>query len=99
MDSCKDCIHVKNITEKLETHEEIVRENTKRLNKLERRVDVSDEKLNQIYTLLGELKISIDGIKKSIEEKNDRLPKFVYAVAGTALGSIISGVVVWLVIR
>ena len=85
----------------------------KRLDKTENRTDLNttdiqtlkenkatnDEKFDRVFYLLGELKSSIDSIGKTLKEKNERLPNMVYSVGGVIIGSVFSGMMVWLLTK
>jgi len=59
----------------------------------------NDEKFEHIFRLLGDLKDSIGDIGKILKEKNERLPNLVYSISGVVIGSIMSGVIVWLITK
>lgn len=77
--------HIKQFDRQVEINADFER----RLSAVERRLDVSDEKFKQIFQKLDE----IIGILK---QNQSRLPNLVWGVAGTALGSSVVGVIMWL---
>lgn len=92
--NCKDCFQVKALEERIKKCEKILDikgDNfEERINALERRVDVSDEKFKQVFERL-------DTIISILERRDERLPNLVWGVAGTVTGSIICGVIMWLI--
>ena len=66
--------------------------NTADIQKLQIDKGVSDEKIDQVFKILKE-------IKDAIQVKNERLPNFIYSVGGAIAGGTIVGVLLWLITR
>ena len=90
---------IQTLTDRLEKTEKKTDINTSDIQKLKENKATSDEKFDRIFSLLGDLKDSIDEIQKAIKEKNERLPTLVYSVAGMVIGGSLSGLVVWLITK
>jgi hypothetical protein len=87
---CIDCVQAKTLGERLDRLSEKV---TKfedgfdfRIQTLEKQVAVSDEKFKQIFEKLDKIILILD-------KQADRIPNFVWGVAG----AIVSGVFMWLI--
>lgn len=87
---CIDCVQAKTLGERLDRLSEKV---TKcedgfdfRIQTLEKQVAVSDEKFKQIFEKLDKIILILD-------KQADRIPNFVWGVAG----AIFSGVIMWLI--
>lgn len=90
---------IKTLSERMNNTEKETQNNTKELQALKENKATNDERFDRVFYLLGELKNSIDEIGKSLKEKNDRLPNMVFAVVGTVMGSVTTGVILWLITR
>jgi len=87
---CIDCVQAKALSERMDRLSEKV---TKfedgfdfRIQTLEKQVAVSDEKFKQIFEKLDKIILILD-------KQADRIPNFVWGVAG----AIFSGVIMWLI--
>jgi len=87
---CIDCVQAKALSERMDRLSEKV---TKcedgfdfRIQTLEKQVAVSDEKFKQIFEKLDKIILILD-------KQADRIPNFVWGVAG----AIVSGVFMWLI--
>lgn len=87
------------IIDRLDKTEAKTDKNTEDINHLQRNKASNDQKFERVFELLGELKESMGKIEKAISRKNDRLPTMMYSVAGVIAGSVISGVIMWIVTR
>lgn len=90
---------IKTLEDRLHKTEKKTDINTSDIQSLKENKASSDEKFDRIFSLLGDLKNSIDEIQKAIKEKNDRLPTLVYSVAGMVIGGSLSGLIVWLLTK
>jgi chromosome segregation ATPase len=90
---------IKTIEDRLHKTEKKTDTNTSDIQSLKENKVSSDEKFERIFSLLADLKESIDNIQKSIEKKNDRLPTLVYSIAGMIIGGSLSGIIVFLLTR
>ena len=89
-ENCKDCIQARLVGEQLDRLSEKVakceEDFDRRIHTLEKQVAVSDEKFKQIFEKL-------DKIIMILDKQADRIPNFVWGVAG----AIFSGVIMWLI--
>ena len=90
---------IKILSDRLDKTEKKTDINASDIQKLKENKVSSDEKFDRIFSLLGDLKDSIDEIQKAIKEKNERLPTLVYSVAGMVIGGSLSGMLVWLITK
>jgi len=90
---------IKILSDRLDKTEKKTDINASDIQKLKENKASSDEKFDRIFSLLGDLKDSIDEIQKAIKEKNERLPTLVYSVAGMVIGGSLSGMLVWLITK
>lgn len=85
-DSCKDCLLVKALDERVEKMEESCIDHRGRINALEKAVAVNDEKFKQVFEKL-------DKIIAILDKNSERLPNFVWGIAG-AVGA---GMLLWFI--
>jgi len=90
---------IKILSDRLDKTEKKTDINASDIQKLKENKVSSDEKFDRIFSLLGDLKDSIDEIQKAIKEKNERLPTLFYSVAGMVIGGSLSGMLVWLITK
>ncbi len=87
---CIDCVQAKTLGERLDRLSEKVTRCEDgfdfRIQTLEKQVAVSDEKFKQIFEKLDKIILILD-------KQADRIPNFVWGVAG----AIFSGVIMWLI--
>ena len=87
---CIDCVQAKTLGERLDRLSEEVAKREGgfdfRIQTLEKQVAVSDEKFKQIFEKLDKIILILD-------KQADRMPNFVWGVAG----AIVSGVFMWLI--
>ena len=87
-DDCKDCAYVSTLDERLKNLEIKVgmcEDNfDTRIHELEKHIAVSDEKFKQIFEKL-------DKIIMILDKQADRIPNFVWGVAG----AVLTGVLMW----
>lgn len=87
---CIDCVQAKTLGERLDRLSEKVAKCEDgfdcRIQTLEKQVAVSDEKFKQIFEKLDKIILILD-------KQADRIPNFVWGVAG----AIVSGVFMWLI--
>ena len=87
---CIDCVQAKTLGERLDRLSEKVGKCEEdfdyRIHLLEKQVAVSDEKFKQIFEKLDKIILILD-------KQADRIPNFVWGVAG----AIFSGVIMWLI--
>jgi hypothetical protein len=92
MADCKDCLNMKNLSERLDEVKRIVDDKgdmfETRITKLERKSDVNDERFDRVFEKLDDI-ISI------LKERSGRLPTLVWTVGGMVLGGVFVGVVMW----
>lgn len=89
-ESCKNCIHATTMDERmkrLEVKVEICDDSfNQRIHAIETKIAVTDERLKSIEQKLNEVILML-------KQNSDRLPNFVWGVAG----AILAGVVMWLI--
>ncbi len=84
--SCKDCLLVKALDERVEKVEESCIDHRGRIVALEKAVAVNDEKFKQVFEKL-------DKIIAILDKNSERLPNFVWGIAG-AVGA---GLLLWFI--
>ena len=85
-DSCKDCLLVKALDERVEKMEESCIDNQGRIVALEKAVAVNDEKFKQIFEKL-------DKIIAILDKNSERLPNVVWGI----IGAVGAGVVLFFI--
>lgn len=90
---------IKQLENRADDHENDIKGNSKDIQRLKENKATNDEKFERVFQLLGELKNSVDNVVKSLKERNERLPNAVYAISGAVVGSVMSGVILWLITK
>jgi hypothetical protein len=87
-ENCKDCIQAKTLGERLDWLSEKVckceDDFDRRIQVMEKQIAVSDEKFKQIFEKLDKIILILD-------KQADRIPNFVWGVAG----AVLTGVLMW----
>lgn len=89
VEDCKDCVYIKEMGRRVEALEKNDREYEKRITELERRSDSNQERVDMIFKILNEIKMSIEKISNKIDEIESRPNKLLWGVLGTIAGAII----------
>jgi len=88
-EGCRDCTYVENLEKEIETLRGSVKENSSRINSLERAADVERERTDMIFKILNEIKGSIEKIANKIDDIESRPNKLLWGVLGTLAGALI----------